>query len=101
MEILKPYRDRIDQLDDKIVDLLVERAGIIHEVGHLKHRENIPSVLQDRVDEVRERAAARAAEKGLDPDLVREIYTRLIQFSCDLEDVIMAELDEAQKASGQ
>ena len=101
MEILKPYRERIDSLDDQIVDLLVERTAIIREVGHLKHRENIPSVLQGRVDEVRERAAARAADKGLDPDLVREIYARLIQFSCDLEDVIMAELDEAQKAAGQ
>lgn len=91
MEILKPYRRRIDELDDRIVDLLVERAGIIREVGHLKSRENIPAVLQDRVDEVRERAAARAAAKGLDADLVRSLYSLLIEYSCDLEQDIMNE----------
>lgn len=88
MEILKPYRARIDALDDKIVDLLVERIGIITEVGHLKAREGIPAILQDRVDEVRERAAARGAAKGVDADLLRRIYTILIDYSCDLEEQI-------------
>lgn len=88
MEILKPYRARIDALDDKIVDLLVERIGIITEVGHLKAREGIPAILPDRVEQVRERAAARAAAKGLDPDLVRALYTLLIDYSCALEEKI-------------
>jgi chorismate mutase len=97
MEILRPYRARIDALDDKIVDLLIERIGIIREVGHLKARENIPAVLSDRVIEVRERAAARAEAGGLDPDLVREIYMRLIAFSCQTEEEIKAR-DLAQTA---
>lgn len=99
MKVLEPYRARIDDLDDRLVDLLVERIGIIREVGLLKHRENIPAVLQDRVDEVRERAAARAAAKGIDPELVRRLYTQLIQYSCDLEEEIMAELHAAQKTA--
>ncbi len=100
MEILKPYRKRIDDLDDKIVDLLVERAGIITEVGHLKFRENIPAILQGRVDEVRERAAERAKNKGLDADLVRGLYATLIDYSCNLEEIIKQELS-TQKAIGQ
>jgi chorismate mutase len=99
MEILKPYRQRIDDLDDRIIDLLVERTGIIREVGHLKFNNNIPAVLQDRVDEVRERATARAAAKGLPADIVRRFYAELIQFSCDLEDEIKAELAQ-KKAAG-
>lgn len=91
MEVLKPYRARIDALDDKIVDLLIERIGIIREVGVLKAREGIPAVLQDRVVEVRERAASRAAAQGLDPDLVRQLYTILIDYSCNLEEEIKAE----------
>lgn len=91
MEILKPYRARIDALDDQIIDLLIARTGIIHEVGTLKAREGIPAVLPDRVIQVRERAAARAAAGGVDADLVREIYTRLIHYSCELEEEIIAE----------
>lgn len=91
MEILKPYRARIDALDDRIVDLLVERIGVITEVGHLKAREGIPSILPDRVIEVRERAASRATAKGLDPELVRKLYTILIDYSCALEEEIKKE----------
>lgn len=98
MEILKPYRARIDSLDDQIVDLLIDRVTIIREVADLKFREGIPAVLPERVEEVRERAAARAAAKGLDPDLMRRIYTALIGYSCALEDEIISARADAQKA---
>ena len=98
--VLAPYRARIDELDDRIVDLLVQRIGIIREVALIKHQEKIPAVLQDRVDEVRERAAARADEYGLDADLVRKVYTLLIDYSCGLEDRMMAELRAARQAVG-
>ncbi len=90
MEILKPYRRRIDDIDDRIVDLLAQRTEVIREVAALKSREGIPAVLQDRVDEVRERAAARAAGRGVDPEFVRQLYATLIKYSCELEERVMA-----------
>lgn len=98
MEILKPYRARIDALDDRIVDLLIERTGIIREVGNLKFREGIPAVLMDRVIEVRERAASRAGNGGMDDDIVRRMYSILIEYSCNLEEGIMHELQEKNRA---
>lgn len=97
MEIMKPFRHRIDALDDKIIDLLVERTGIIREVGQFKFDNNIPAVLPDRVIEVRERAAERAAAKGLDPDLIRQLYSIIIGYSCDLEEEIKAGLADEKK----
>ena len=91
MEVLKSCRKRIDDLDDKIVDLLAQRIAIIREVGVLKFREGIPAVIPSRVDEVRERAANRAASNGLDPDLGRKIYTVLIDYCCRLEEQIKEE----------
>ncbi len=88
MEILKPYRKKIDSLDDQIVDLLVERESVIREVAHLKSEKGIPAVLQDRVDEVRERCVDRAMQKGGDADFMRELYARVIEFSCNLEKII-------------
>jgi chorismate mutase len=88
MEILKPYRAQIDALDDQIIDLLAARCEVIRTVGELKARENIPAVLQDRVDEVRERCADRAAQNGVDADVIRQIYTLLIDYSCQLEERI-------------
>ncbi len=100
MKILEPYRRRIDDIDDKIVDLLAARTDIIREVGPLKFREGIPAVLQDRVDEVINRAAARAGEKGADPELVRRLYTILVDYSCNLEEEIKSELAAVKKAVG-
>jgi|JI10StandDraft_1071094.scaffolds.fasta_scaffold10320_15 chorismate mutase-like protein len=99
MEIMKPFRQRIDALDDQIIDLLVTRIGIIREVGQFKFDNNIPAVLPDRVIEVRERAAERAAAKGLDPELVRQLYTIIIGYSCDLEEEIKAGLAAQKKAA--
>lgn len=99
MEIMKPFRARIDEIDDQIIDLLVVRTGIIREVGHFKFQNNIPAVLPDRVIEVRERAAARAALKGLDSDLVRQLYMIIIGYSCDLEEDIKAELADGKKVA--
>lgn len=101
MKILEPYRRRIDELDDKIVDLLVARTEVIREVGNLKFREGIPAVLQGRVDEVINRAAARAGDSGLDSALVRQIYTILVDYSCNLEDEIKSELAAVKKAVGE
>ncbi|WP_421779660.1 chorismate mutase [Kiloniella litopenaei] len=89
MELLSPYRRRIDDLDDQIMELFSQRFAIIREVAELKNKHDIPAVLQDRVDEVRERNAATGAEKGIDADFVRKLYTLIIDESCDLEDRLM------------
>lgn len=93
MKELKPYRDRIDAIDDQIVDLIAQRLDIIREVGALKAEKNIAPVLPDRVDEVRERCAARGAAKNVDAGLMRDLYSRLIKFSCDLEEKIISKHD--------
>ncbi len=86
MEILKPYRARIDALDDQIIDLLAERLDIIDEVAALKAARDIPAVLEDRVNEVIDRCAERAAEKGLDPELARRLYAVIVCWCCEVEE---------------
>ena len=88
-EILKPFREKIDALDDDLVDLLIQREKIILEVAAIKNEKNIPAVLQDRVDEVRNRCETRAKEQGMSGDYVREIYRKIIRESCDLEESIL------------
>lgn len=96
-KILAPYRKRIDDLDRQIMDLLRARYDVIEEVGHLKAREGIDSVLHDRVDEVRENAAARAAALGLDEEFIRAVYAQLIEHSCNLEETIIQDIAAGKK----
>lgn len=86
MEILKSYRARIDALDEQIIDLLAERVGVIDEVAELKAARDIPAVLEDRVAEVIDNAAARAADHGLDPELARRLYAVLVAWCCEREE---------------
>lgn len=85
-ELMKPFRDRINALDDKIVDLLVERYQIIREVGVFKEKHNIPTVVEDRVKEVINRVGDRAGEDN--EDFVCEIYALIIAIAHDLEDEV-------------
>lgn len=98
MNILKPYRERIDRIDDQIVQLLADRFAVIREVAAVKAEEGIPAVLEERVREVIDRAAANAGSDNA--DLVRELYTLLVTISCDLEEELMAGAPQ-RKASGQ
>ncbi len=86
MEILKPYRKRIDDIDAQLIKLLRARYDVIDEVAQLKNREGIDAVLQDRVDEVRENAAMLAAAQGLDEEFIRNLWAQLIDNSCQRED---------------
>ena len=93
MQILKHHRARIDAIDDQLIDLLAQREAIIREVADIKAAHGIPAVLPDRVEAVRERAAKRAAENGMDATFVRTLYQQLIDHSCDLEEHLIARDD--------
>ena len=95
-EKMKPYRERIDALDELIIELLVRRTDIIREVAYFKHDQDIPAVLEDRVIEVRERASTLAADKGLDEETIRQMYQLLIDYSCNLEEEIMRQLPPSE-----
>ena len=90
MEILEPYRNRIDALDDQIMDLLAQRMDIVRKVGAIKARENIHLIQSNRVVEVRERCAARGEAAGINPDLVRTIYTAIIDEAHRMEQDIIS-----------
>jgi len=85
---LRPFRGKIDALDDKIMALLAKRFAIVRQVGELKAAHNFPSYISDRVVQVRERNAATGKKYGIDPDFVRMLYSLIIYQSCAEEDII-------------
>lgn len=85
---LRPFRGKIDALDDKIMALLAKRFAIVRQVGELKAAHNFPSYISDRVVQVRERNATTGKKYGIDPDFVRMLYSLIIYQSCAEEDII-------------
>lgn len=91
-ELMKPFRDRINALDNQIVDLLVERYKIIREVGAFKEANNIPTVVEERVKEVINLVGDRAGEDF--EDIVCEIYALMIAIAHDVEDEVRGHGDK-------
>lgn len=85
-EDLAPLRKEIDDLDNRIIDLLARREDVVRRVAKVKKEQNISVVQSDRVKEVCDRNAKRMAERGGDPEFVRALYKFIIDYNHEFED---------------
>ncbi len=84
MQKLLELRKKIDQIDDKLVDLLNERARFVIEVGNIKKTEKLDFHVPGREREILERLASR--NKGPFPqDTLRAVYREILSSSLSLE----------------
>ncbi|MEA1938997.1 MAG: chorismate mutase [Pseudomonadota bacterium] len=86
VETMTGFRDRIDVLDAKMIYLLGERFAVIDEVAAFKKLADVPVVLPDRIEEIKNRAVELGLTCGLDPDFLRDLYDRIIAASIAREE---------------
>jgi len=77
---LNPQRDRIDEIDTKLLDLLAERRQIVHEVIDKKIKNQLPIFAPKREDEKTIKFREMAAKRDLDPDWAED-FLRMIMAS--------------------
>jgi chorismate mutase len=71
------WRRRIDAIDQKLVELLNERAQCAIEIGHLKRSEGLPVYQPDRERQIL--ANVESANRGpLEDTAVRRLFERVI-----------------------
>lgn len=85
IEGLTPFRQAINELDDKLIDLLAERLRICAEVAAYKRQYAIAMMQPDRVEAVKHRCAERAISRGVDAAFARDLYDLIIGEACALE----------------
>ena len=85
MEQLQIYRDEIDEIDQKIMELLKRRFELIRAVGQLKAEQDLEVIQTERAKQVIARAGERASKVGVDADLMRRFYTDLIDVAHVIE----------------
>lgn len=74
---LTPQRERIDEIDQQILDLLSERKEIVHEVIEKKVQNQLPIFAPRREDEKTQAFRKMAEENNLDPDWAED-FLRMI-----------------------
>lgn len=78
---LVSIRREIDGIDADLLDLIHRRLRLAQATIEVKQREGLASTDGRREAEVVRLAAERARERGLEPELIREIFWRLIELS--------------------
>jgi len=81
---IQELRKKIDEIDDKLIDMLNERARYVIEVGDIKKAEKLDFHSPSREQEILERLSAR--NKGPFPqDTLRAVYREILSSSLSLE----------------
>ncbi|MFB7173625.1 chorismate mutase [Streptomyces sp. NPDC056254] len=88
-EVLRPFRERLEALDQQLAELVAARLAVCCEVAEAKRANGIPMMQPQRVTAVREAYAARGERLDLSPDFMRSLATLLIDEACRLEDEII------------
>jgi len=81
---LEEARGQIDIIDDQIVELIAVRNAYIKQLAHFKN--SIDEIkAKDRIDDIINRMRSRAIELGLSPNLINDLYIRMIDSMVDTE----------------
>jgi prephenate dehydrogenase len=78
---LRELRERIEQIDRTLIDLIAERVGLAREVGTAKRALGLPTLDPAREAQVVRRAGELAREAGVGDEDVRYIFWHLIGLS--------------------
>jgi chorismate mutase/prephenate dehydratase len=87
---LDDLRQKVDELDNRIVKLIAERMEVTREIGRNKIETGKP--IEDRVREqaVLEKIKELASSEKLNADIIEKIYQRIFEGSKKLQGVTVA-----------
>jgi isochorismate pyruvate lyase len=77
-EVLAGIRERLDDVDRRLVQLLTERGELVHEVIAFKRARGMGVVDRKREDEMLLRIGAMASDAGLDPRIAQQVLRAVI-----------------------
>ena len=81
---MKLIRNKIDQVDDKLLPLMVKRSKLVEKALNLKKKQN-EIVDKKRIDEISKKIVKRSIELGGNSRLLKKIWLSIIQNFIDYE----------------
>lgn len=96
---LLELRNRLDQIDDGIIDLIAERQSVVTTIGKHKLATGAPLRHYEREREVIDRGMSRAESQGLSGRVAREILETLIHYSLGNQET--HQLSQSDHGQGQ
>lgn len=78
---LKEYRSQINEIDNRLIELLDMRLEVAKEIGNYKRENNLPVFNEERENEIYEKIREEAKEI----ESIIEIYAEIMKQSKDLQ----------------
>lgn len=76
---LQTLRDQVDGIDGELIELLAKRFEVTAQIGKLKVRESLSAVDPDREANQIKRYQQLAANKGLNPEVMVNVFRVVIE----------------------
>ena len=83
-ESIEEIRDALDQIDKEIIQLLTDRHQYVNEIVKFKSSDD-GIVAKERQAIVIDQRRAWALERGLDPELIEDIFRLLIEKNIQMQ----------------
>ncbi len=83
-EDLEPFREQIDEIDQKLVQLLNERSSLANNIGHIKQQLGLPIYMPAREKQILKNVM-RMNPGPLSAEAMRRLFERIIDETRALE----------------
>lgn len=87
MENISQLRKRIDEVDERIVQLLSERAAVCRLIGALKREQKLPVKDVPRENDVYMNIRVKAAALGLNPVHTEAVYRQIVNMCMAVQEL--------------
>ena len=81
---IKDFREKIDRLDDQLIDIIVERLSLTLDIGEIKKEINLNITDNNREQEIINRMTQRLKGR-LNPKEIEKIFNLIFQISKKLQ----------------
>lgn len=89
MLTLAELRDKIDKLDDKLINIIEERMNVVESIGNYKKINNITILQNKRWDDMLRSRLILGESKGLSEDFINKVFQAIHQESINKQTSIM------------
>lgn len=86
MKKIKDLRLKINDIDKKILDLVIQRLQVVEEIGDIKREYGVGVIDTNREMEVLSRLIKEAENRGASPDVVKKVWKVLMEISYEIEE---------------
>jgi len=85
-EEIKPYRETIDRLNNKIISLIAERQQAALAIGEIKKRYGKPVVDKSREQAILNKIKEKAPAEGINPEALERVFKEIIRLCVEAEE---------------